>query len=553
MQVIHTLRAVLLAGALGLGGCAAPMAVGDDSGFAMQVNDGTLVQTQAGWLRGVRTGDGVLEFRGVRYAAAPVGNLRFRAPQPVPAWEGEVDATLYGEAAVQMSAGAGAANYPGAVGLAMAEAFAPPTNISVEGSEDSLVLNVYTQETGPNARTDRPVMVWLHGGGFSYGQAASRIYQGHNLAANHDVVFVGVNHRLNMFGFLPLDTLGIPGFEGAANAGMLDLVAALEWVRDNIEQFGGDPDNVTIFGQSGGGSKVTHLMAMPEAAGLFDRAIVQSGAGLTAGSRADAAATAQAFLDNLGVSRAEAPQALRTLPVATLLEAARKTGIRNFRPSIDGTNLPRDPFSPDAPAISANVPVMVGFTKDERTLYNVGRPDWGTLDEAGLLAAAEEAYPGRGAALVAAFQAEYPDYSPDYINMQLEGTIGHLRSSTALATRKARQPGDIYTFIFAHDLPPQGYLLKSPHTAEIPYVMDNVAEAPLFAGNRPEDLRLGDIMSATWVRFARTGNPNGPGLPAWPEFDPDRRSTMIFTAQPYVQERPLAGVWALVRDLPERD
>lgn len=506
--------------------------------------DPTLVRTDKGLLRGLDTGDGVYEFLGVRYAKPPLGELRFRAPQPLDAWSGERAAVSYGEAAVQMSAGAGAARYPAGVGAAMAEAFAPPPGLAEGGSEDALFLNVYTPATGDGVR--RPVMVWLHGGGFSYGQAASRIYRGHNLAKKHDVVFVGVNHRLNMFGFLPLDTAGLAGFDGAANAGMLDLVAALRWVRDNIAQFGGDPDNVTIFGQSGGGSKVTHLMAMPEARGLFDKAIVQSGAGLTAETRAEAAETAERYLANLGLSREQAPAALRTLPVERLLEAAWKTGINRFRPSIDGTHLPRHPFVPDAPAGTASVPVMVGYTKDERTLYNVGDPAWGSTTRAQLLAEAEEAAPGRAQALVDAFAAAYPDYDDTYLAMQIGGQIRHLQSATALAERKAAQGTPVYSFVFAHDLPPQDFVLKSPHTAEIPYVMDNVAEAPLFAGTTPDDFRVGDLMSAYWTNFARTGDPNGDGLPRWPAFTAGGRETMILDASPEAVTRPFEAIYRIV-------
>src|SRR5262249_49630601 len=261
---------------------------------AAPASDATLVSTTNGKLRGVLE-DGVYEFRGVRYAQPPGGKLRFQAPQPVQSWTGETSAQKYGQASVQMRAGAGVAAYPGAVGPAMTEAYKAPAEDKPEGDEDCLVLNVYTRHPGPTGKK-LPVMVWIHGGGFSYGQAALNIYRGHNLAKNHDVVTVGLNHRLNVFGYLGLDSAGAPGFGGSANAGMADIVMALKWVKDNIAQFGGDPNNVTIFGQSGGGGKVSILLAMPSAKGLFHKAVIQSGAGLRSTPRETAAKTATDLL-----------------------------------------------------------------------------------------------------------------------------------------------------------------------------------------------------------------------------------------------------------------
>jgi para-nitrobenzyl esterase len=511
--------------------------------------DPTLVSTSLGRLRGIFE-DGVYEFRGVRYAQTPVGALRFQAPKRPEPWEGELGTQEYGQAAVQLRTpgSAGASAYPPLVQAAMTEAFAPPENIKRDGDEDCLVLNVYTRKTGPEAGATRPVMVWLHGGGFSYGQAANNVYRGHNLAKNHDVVFVGVNHRLNIFGFLPLDTLGVPGFEGSANAGMLDIVMALEWVRDNIAQFGGDPNNVTIFGQSGGGGKVSTLLAMPAASGLFHKAIIQSGAGIRSGAKEDAEFTATDFLTRVGISASIAAQQLPSVPVEDILQIAMEMGGNRFRPSIDGVNLTRHPFDPDAPAQSANIPLMIGFTKDERTLYNVGNPDWVNTTEKQVLDAAEGVAKGNGQAILDAFKQQFPDYAPHHLLMQVTGTYRSLSSHHTLAARKAAQPVPVYSYVFAHDLPPQDFILKAPHTAEIPYAMDNVAEAPLFAGASPDDFAMGRMMSATWVNFARTGDPNGAdGLPAWPKFDPETRATMFLQKDSRVVENPYGEVWKVIQ------
>jgi para-nitrobenzyl esterase len=541
---MHMNRRMLLLSSVALAGLAA---CGEQKPV---LSDPTIVATQRGGVQGVLD-DGVYEFLGIRYAAVPVGAMRFQAPANIEPWEGVIGATQYGQAAVQMRSGAGAASYPPLVQAAMTEAFKPPQNINPAGDEDCLVLNVYTQKTGVEAGATRPVMVWLHGGGFSYGQAPLNIYRGHNLAKNHDVVFVGVNHRLNVFGFLGLDAAGVPGFKGSANAGMLDIVMALEWVRDNIAQFGGDPGNVTIFGQSGGGGKVSTLLAMPAANGLFHKAIIQSGAGLRSGTNEDAAKTATDFLAKLGVTPENAAAELPNVPLDKVLATATEIGVGKFRPSIDDTNIPRHPFDPDAPAQSANVPVMIGFTKDEQTLYNVGNPDWVKTTDKQVLEAAERNVKGKGKALVDAFKAAYPDYAPNYLLMQVTGTYRSLSSHHTLASRKSAQAAGVYAYIFAYDLPPQDFVLKAPHTAEIPYIMDNVANAPLFAGDTADDVAMGKLMSATWVQFAKTGDPNGAaGLPAWPKFDAASRPTMFFSKESKVVQEPFKDVWELIQENP---
>lgn len=508
---------------------------------------GPRVATTGGILEGLTPEPGVSEFLGVRYAKAPVGALRFQAPEEIERASVILPAQSYGEAAVQMRAGAGAAAYPPLVQAAMTEAYMPPPGLKAEGDEDCLYLNVYTPEGAPGSGKLRPVMVWLHGGGFSYGQAGLNIYRGRNLAKKHDVVFVGVNHRLNVFGYLGLDSAGVPGFDGSANAGMLDIVMALKWVQDNIEQLGGDPSNVTIFGQSGGGAKVSTLLAMPDAEGLFHKAIIQSGAGIEAGSKESAAKAAMALLDQLGISKDEASEKLADLSTADILKAAGEVGSRAFRPSVDGKYLPRHPFAPDAPAQSSDVPVMIGYTKDEQTLYNVGNPEWFETTDADVLAAAERASPGYGQAIVDEFKSMYPDYDAKYLLMQITGTHRHLGSSHTLASRKAKQAAPVYAFVFAHDLPPQDFVLKSPHTAEIPYVMDNVAEASLFAGTTEDDFAMGDLMSNVWTRFARTGDPNGPDLPIWPKFNADTRPTMFFKTESEVITNPYPATWKAIQ------
>ncbi len=370
------------------------------------------------------------------------------------------------------------------------------------------------------------------------------MYDGAALARRGDTVIVTVNHRLNLFGYLHLGDLG--GHPSSGQAGMLDIVLALEWVRDNIAAFGGDPGNVTIFGESGGGWKVCLLQAMPAARGLFHKAIVQSGPGLRAVPKAAATATARALLDALGIPPGDL-SALETLPAETLQAAADPIAgdrlMSAFAPCLDGVALPRDPFEPDAPALSADIPVMIGTNKDETTLFNLAAPGFGQWSDADLAKRAHAAVGDKADTLVAALRAAYPDYSPTHLICAVQTVAMMWANSVVLAERKATQGGaPVYMYMLTWETPVARGGLKSPHAVEIPLVFDNVEAARNFVGRGDGPQAMANQMAPAWLAFARTGDPNTAEIPAWPPYERTRRATMLFDLDSRIEADPLKEV-----------
>ncbi len=491
------------------------------------------VQTTNGPVRGYHE-DGLQVFKGLRYGAPPTGALRFKPPVKPAPWTEVADAVQLGAPAIQ----AGIAPGETTGGRSNGDPAAPGQPGT---DEDCLFINVWT----PALTGKRPVMVWLHGGGFSNGSGGAAMYDGGNLARRGDVVTVTVNHRLNVFGYLHLGELG--GDPSSGQAGMLDIVLVLEWVRDNIANFGGDPANVTIFGESGGGAKVSMLQAMPGAHGLFHRAIIQSGPGLRAVSAAKATESARALLDALGVAPGDMAK-LQGIPAADIQAAAVKAvaaagPMAGFSPCVDGVALPRDPFHPDAPAISAGVPVMIGTNKDEATLFVRGDPKWGEHTEEDLAKRAKTALGDKADAVVAALRRQFPDYGPTHLICAVQTAQGMWQGSITLAERKAAQHvGPVYMYMLTWETPVGRGMLKSPHALEIPLVFDNVERARDFVGRGDDPQVLAEQMADAWLAFARTGDPNTANLPDWPAYEPTRRATMMFNAESRVVEDPMREV-----------
>ena len=485
------------------------------------VTPGATVPTKAGALRGF-VDTGVQVFKGVPYGASTAGPNRFIPPRKVQPWTGVRDAFEYGGRSPQILGGEPAEMIP--------------TDPRETLSEDCLMLNVWTPKVD---RGRRPVMLWLHGGGFASGSGAYSIYSGRELARKHDVVAISVNHRLNIFGFLYLAEFGGKWAE-ASNSGMLDVVAALEWVRDNVASFGGDPNNVTIFGQSGGAGKVSTLMAMPSAKGLFHRAIAQSGAAVTSTPKAQAVRTTEQVLQRLKIGPNELDR-LQSVPMQELIAVLRPPagapagpggGGLNFGPVVDGKSLPSNPFDPTAPAQSATVPFLTGTTATEVTFF---LPDerLQPLTDAALKARVKDALKVDDAGadrVIALYRKNQPRRDNIDLALRLETDASFFRSGveTQAERKVAQKSAPVYVYRFEYYSPVRGGRLKAMHCMEIPFVFDNLEAGAVYTGNGPVAQKLADQMSAAWVAFARTGNPSHKGLPAWRTWDPDTRATMVF-------------------------
>lgn len=405
-------------------------------------------------------------------------------------------------------------------------------------------------------------MVWLHGGAFAYGSANRAVTDGANLARRGDVVVVSVNHRLNIFGFLHLADLGGERFAHSSNAGMLDQIAALVWVRENIGHFGGDPGNVTIFGESGGGGKVSTLLAMPAAQGLFHRAIVQSGAAIRMTTRERANALAEAVLKELGLGRGDCEQ-LQAVPPSPLLAAiapaSRAAGPRqwplldryDFGPVVDGADLPAHPFEPKAPAVSDGIPLMIGGTKDESSLFlTEDEKVWGgTLSEAELYARIASVAGDARDAVIAAYRGRLAGATPAELLVAMSTGSNFWIRSVLLAERKAARGGaPVYLYSLDWRTPTHGGRLKAHHAIDLPFVFDTTDIPETTAAIRGAR-ELAATVSATWAAFARTGTPDNPALPRWPAYARDERATMIFDSDCRIDrdpDREARTVWSEV-------
>jgi para-nitrobenzyl esterase len=500
--------------------------------------------TTSGKVRGF-VNSGVSVFKGVPYGD-DTAKRRFQAPVKPVAWTGVRDALAFGPQAPQpIHARDGRSS------------FSPLDEERPVNSEDCLHLNIWTVGLRDNRK--RPVMVYIHGGAYSTSSSNGPVYDGVNLVHRGDVVVVTLNHRLNLFGYLYLARLAgstlADTFADSGNVGQLDLVLALEWVRDNIAEFGGDPSRVLIFGQSGGGAKCATLMSMPAAKGLFNRVITMSGQQLTATVPEHATETAEAVLAALGLTRDNLADIRDPNKISMdKLVAAIRAG-KYFGPVHDGHTLPNDPFSPVAPAISANVPMILGNAHDEtRLLIGASSNKLFSLTWEELPADLEHYRQFLGTLktedIIADYRKWYPAYSPSDVFFAVTTAFRSWHGMVIESERRAEQHGPTWAYNFAWKSPVDGGKWGAPHTIDIPFAFDNTRIAAPMTGGGPDAQKVADQMSDTFIAFARTGDPNNKSIPHWPRFDLEHRATMIWDLPSRVEDDPRGEERKLIEQAP---
>lgn len=483
-----------------------------------------------GNIRGIRT-EGVNIFKGIPYAGKVSGERRFRRPAPLDPWTGVREALQLGAPAIQS-----------------------PRRNEPDPAEDCLFLNVWTPA---NDNKKRPVMFYSHGGGFVVGSGGAAGQDGANLARNFDVVVVQTNHRLGLLGFLYLDEIAGSDYAGSGNMGILDIAAGLKWVNENIAEFGGDPNNVMIFGESGGGAKTSSLYAMPEAAPYFNKASIESGPGVQMSPKEIASETTAMLLKELNI----APKDWRKLldvPASELLamqsklqtlappiDPRKSKGLMaavpgGFKPVVDGVVLPYHPFDPTAPEISRNKPLLVGWNEDEYTFFAWERKDTESfkLDFAGLQAKLEPQYGEDAKKIIDVYRKSRPNASAPDIFVAISSITMMGLGSVDIAEKKAKQNGaPVYLYNFGYKsetkIPGTDYPMGTPHAMDISFKFNNevppkAGEQPRmsFGGNRPERFVASHNFAELWTTFARTGKPSAQGVPEWPAYNLKTRATM---------------------------
>lgn len=529
-------------------GSAAALPLLAKTGYALRqgaeqsaASEPVIAKTIYGQVRGAAT-DGVTVFKGIPYAGSPAGKNRFKAPPKLEPWEGVRDARGYGAQAIQPP-----------------DPMWPKEWRPAASSEECLFLNVWTPGVGDGRK--RPVMYYSHGGGFATGNGGAEVWpqnlphDGGALAKAYDVVVVTHNHRLGLLGYLYLGDLLGEEYAASGAAGMLDIAAGLEWVRDNIEAFGGDPGRVMIWGESGGGAKTATLTALPRAQGLYHRASVESGPTLRLTPRDAATETTRQVLAKLELSEAQAREIVN-LPAERLRDVQQELAGHNamrLGPVVDGHFIPHHPYDPVAPAMSANIPMIIGTNKDESIFFNLGNPEVFSLDEAGLRARLQPILHDNADRVLEVYKRNRPQASPTDLFIAITTAQWMGRNAIVMAERKvALQAAPVYMYVFAYQSEAQirpniHYPQKAAHASEIPFKFDH-PEAMM--SKRPERFQAARNMSKAWATFARTGNPSHDEIPPWPAYTLDQRATMFLDAECKVVNDPNREERLVWNDIP---
>ena len=512
--------------------------------------DVAVVQTNSGKVRGY-IHNGIYTYKGIPYAQAK----RFQAPEKPAPWEGVRSSMTYGPVSPLQT---------------------PTTQVSDESefafhhdwgytNEDCLRVNVWTQ--GINDGKKRPVMFWIHGGGYAAGSSQELpSYDGESISHKGDIVLVSVNHRLNILGFLDLSEYG-DKYKSSSNASFYDLVFALQWVKDNISNFGGDPNNVTIFGQSGGGGKVTALMSSPLAKGLFHKAIVQSGVWAEYQDQAISKRIGSAVLNELGLIPSQV-DSIQKVPYDKLAAAGTKAlqkvreqltaegktvgmGLRfGWGPTLDGMFLKNNPGDPQALAISSNVPLLIGSTKNE-FMPSLRNPDLRKANEAQVKEFLQKQWKDKTDAYIAAVKKAYPNDTRPTDLMDIDGFFRPGMVAQANAKSSNGDAG-VYMYLFTWQSPIMNGDYKAIHCMEIPFAMNNIARCEEMTGGGKDAYALADKISQSWINFARTGDPNHKGLPSWPKYNSSVGATMMFDNTSTVRNHPDKEYLEVISGTPPR-
>jgi para-nitrobenzyl esterase len=552
-------RRTVNAGLAGLGIASMSSLFSSNSTHAAEA--GPVVNTGNGRVRGEVHG-GVCRFLGIPYGAPTSGAGRFMPPRSVQPWATVRESVTYGDSCPQVSLGVSPfANQhgsgskppePNPVQKQLATFFAT-RNPEPKQSEDCLVLNVWTPAADS---TKRPVMVWLHGGGFAVGSGSSPAYEGEHLAKRGDVVVVTINHRLSVFGYLYLGDLAGAEFGQSGNVGMLDVVLALEWVRENIAAFGGDAHNVTIFGESGGAGKVSVMCAIPAAKGLFHKAIMQSGPCLQIGNKDRGTAIARQLLKDLDIPERRVAD-LQNVDAMKLAAAANKAdstvvprvlgfGPMGLVPLVDGQVIHHHPFDTAAAPESAHVPFLVGSTRDEAVLFTAPLPGWGQLTDAEVIERVKPMAGEHTAAAMQLYKKLHPEDDPSYLLGDITTDFWMRQAAWRVAELKAKQkaaPGFVYVLDWRVN--PQ---LRCPHGTDVFLVFNTIDTSPAMQAAQNAQV-VADQMSDAWIAFARTGNPTWRQTTPWPAYMPESRANMLINVDSRIvndYERPAREFWSAV-------